>query len=125
MADLAVWEAVLDDLENQLDAAARSMVAGRSGTEAGFAGSAAVSTGSTSEGGGVAAPVHAGWSPPNGLGTSPAELAARVQDLLHNQQKLIGELHAARAVTLKHLSAVRSVPPERDARASVYLDVAG
>jgi hypothetical protein len=58
-----------------------------------------------------------------GLGAIPVELAERVADLLHNQQKLIGELEAARNLTAKHLAAVRAVP--RDARASVYLDVAG
>ena len=77
--------------------------------------------------------IHAGeapanlivWLPPTGLGSLPAEFRERAEDLLHNQQKLIGELEQARSQTLKHLSAVRSVPPERDARASVYLDVAG
>ena len=103
LASLAVWEAALDDLENRLDAAARSM------------------GGSTSDG--VAAVGE--WTVPTGLGNIPPELAARVQDLLHNQQKLIGELEQARALTLKHLAAIRSVPPERDARASVYLDVNG
>jgi hypothetical protein len=44
---------------------------------------------------------------------------------LHNQHKLIGELETARNLTAKHLAAVRAVPPKRDARASVYLDVAG
>ncbi|TFD03508.1 MULTISPECIES: hypothetical protein [unclassified Cryobacterium] len=106
MASLAAWEAALDDLENRLDAAARSM---------------AVSTGSNSDG--VAAVGE--WTVPTRLGNIPPELATRVQDLLHNQQKLIGELEQARTLTLKHLTAVRSVPPERDARASVYLDVAG
>ena len=65
------------------------------------------------------------WTPPAGLGSMPPELAVRVQDLLTNQHKLIGELEQARSLTIKHLAAVRSVPPERDARASVYLDVAG
>ena len=65
------------------------------------------------------------WTPPLALGALPAELTERVQDLLHNQQKLIGELERARNLTLRHLTAVRSVPPERDARASVYLDVDG
>ena len=106
MADLAAWEAALDDLENRLDAAARSM---------------GVSTGSTSD---VVTSVGE-WSVPTGLDAIPEELGARVQDLLLNQQKLIGELEQARNVTLKHLTAVRSVPPERDARASVYLDVNG
>ena len=65
------------------------------------------------------------WSVPTGLGMIPEELTVRAQNLLHNQHKLIGELENARNLTLKHLTAVRSVPPERDARASVYLDVAG
>ncbi|SDN02579.1 hypothetical protein SAMN05216368_103238 [Cryobacterium flavum] len=103
MANLAVWQAALDDLENRLDAAARSMAD------------------STSDGGAAVGE----WSVPTGLGAIPEELAARVQDLLHNQHKLIGELENARNVTLKHLAAIRSVPPERDARASVYLDVNG
>jgi hypothetical protein len=60
-----------------------------------------------------------------GLGLLPSDLGARTQDLLRNQQKIIGELEQAQSNTLKHLAAIRSVPPERDARASVYLDVAG
>ncbi|TFD60262.1 hypothetical protein E3T39_08525 [Cryobacterium suzukii] len=125
MANLSAWEAALDDLEIRLDAAALSMAVGRSDSEAGSVGSGGVATGSTGEGGGVITPVEAAWTAPKGLGAIPAELAARVQDLLHNQQKLINELERARTLTLKHLTAVRSVPPERDARASVYLDVAG
>ncbi|TFC28487.1 hypothetical protein E3O25_08000 [Cryobacterium sp. TMT1-3] len=108
MADLAGWDAALDDLEIRLDAAARAMAVGGSGS---------------SPSGGAGALGE--WTAPNGLGAIPAELAARVQDLLHNQQKLIGELERARTLTLKHLAAIRSVPPERDARASVYLDVNG
>ena len=65
------------------------------------------------------------WTPPLGLEPLPSHLADRARDLLHNQQKLIGELEQTRKNTLKHLAAIRSVPPERDARASVYLDVAG
>ena len=79
---------------------------------------------STSADGGVV-PADSSWTPPLALGALPADFAARVQDLLHNQEKLIGELEQARNFTLKHLTAVRSVPPERDARASVYLDVNG
>ena len=88
-------------------------VAGSSALAA--AGSMAVSASSTND----------IWTPPRGLGAIPAELAERVRDLLHNQHKLIGELETARNVTAKHLAAVRAVPPKRDARASVYLDVAG
>jgi len=102
LADRAAWEAVLEDLELRAEAAARSM---------------AVSAGSASE--------TSEWTPPAGLGAIPAELAERVKDLLHNQHKLIGELETARIMTAKHLAAVRAVPPKRDARASVYLDVAG
>lgn len=83
----------------------------------------AVSTSSTSAN--SASDPAGDWAAPAGLGAIPAELAVRVQDLLHNQQKLIGELEQARNLTLRHLTAVRSVPPERDARASVYLDVNG
>ncbi|TFD84900.1 hypothetical protein [Cryobacterium serini] len=120
--NLSTWEAALDDLEIRLDVAARSMAVESPGGEAG---SLAPWSGSASEGGEVTTPVGADWSAPKGLGAFPAELATRVQDLLHNQQKLINELEQARILTLKHLTAVRSVPPERDARASVYLDVAG
>ena len=102
----AAWAAALDDLEISLDAAARALAM------------------STSSKGGLASTVTA-WTPPTGLGALPADVAERVQDLLRNQQKLIIELEQARSLTRKHLTAVRSVPPERDARASVYLDVAG
>ncbi|TFB69638.1 hypothetical protein E3O06_15020 [Cryobacterium glaciale] len=102
----AQWAAALDALELSLDDAARAM------------------TVSTNADGGVI-PTLPAWTPPLALGALPAELAVRVQDLLTNQQKLIGELEQARTLTLRHLTAVRSVPPERDARASVYLDVNG
>ena len=126
MGDLSAWEAVLEDLELRVDAAARSItVAGSSASD----GSLAVSTSSTSGVLGanvlVAADSAADWTPPRGLGAIPAELAERVKDLLRNQHKLIGELETARNLTAKHLAAVRAVPPKRDARASVYLDVTG
>jgi len=93
------------------------------------AGSTAVSTGSTNGSWEANAKDKLGatneWTPPAGLGAIPAELAERARDLVHNQQKLIGELETARNLTAKHLAAVRAVPPKRDARASVYLDVAG
>ncbi|WP_104132885.1 hypothetical protein [Cryobacterium sp. M91] len=137
MGNLSAWEAVLEDLELRVDAAARSIMGvtdgGRSGSgvagSSASAGSLAVSASSTSEflGANVlaAADSAANWAPPRGLGAIPAELAERVRDLLHNQHKLIGELETARNLTAKHLAAVRAVPPKRDARASVYLDVAG
>ena len=100
------WGAALDDLEVSLDTAARALAVSTSAEE------------------GLASTLTA-WTPPIGLGALPADVAERVQDLLRNQQKLIIELEQARSLTLKHLTAVRSVPSERDARASVYLDVAG
>ena len=102
----AGWAAALDALELSLDDAARAMTVS-----------------SSADGGAVSTPPS--WTPPRDLGALPTELAARVQDLLTNQRKLIGELEQARTLTLRHLTAVRSVPPERDARASVYLDVNG
>ncbi|GEP28328.1 hypothetical protein E3O11_16915 [Cryobacterium levicorallinum] len=137
MGNLSAWEAVLEDLELRVDAAARSIMGvtdgGRSGSgvagSSASAGSLAVSASSTSEflGANVlaAADSAANWTPPWGLGAIPAELVERVRDLLHNQHKLIGELETARNLTAKHLAAVRAVPPKHDARASVYLDVAG
>ena len=139
MADRAAWEAVLEDLELRADAAARSITGVTDGGRAGSgvagssasaaAGSTAVSTGSTNGSWEANAKDKLGatneWTPPAGLGAIPAELAERVKDLLHNQHKLIGELETARIMTAKHLAAVRAVPPKRDARASVYLDVAG
>lgn len=84
------------------------------------------SNSTSSTGGNVVNDSAAGdWTAPTGLGGIPPELAVRVHDLLHNQQKLIGELEQAQSLTIKHLAAIRSVPPERDARASVYLDVNG
>ncbi|TFD65282.1 hypothetical protein [Cryobacterium ruanii] len=100
----AGWAGALNALELSLDTAARSM------------GPAVV--------GGASEPLIA-WIPPSALGLLPTEFADRAQDLLTNQRKFIGELEQARSLTLKHLTAVRSVPPERDARASVYLDVNG
>ena len=128
LGNLAAWAGALDDLENRLDAAARSMHVGGSGGEAGRVRSIAVSTSSTSDKGGSTSDGVAAvgeWTAPSGLGTLPSELAERARDLLHNQRKIIKELEQARSVTLKHLTAVRSVPAERDARASVYLDVNG
>ncbi|TFD68336.1 hypothetical protein [Cryobacterium gelidum] len=103
-ATRAAWAGALDALELSLDTAARSM---------GPAGA-----------GGAPEPLTA-WTPPVALGLLPVDFAERAQDLLTNQQKLIGQLEQARSLTRKHLTAVRSVPPERDARASVYLDVNG
>ena len=145
MDNRAAWETVLEDLELRVDAAARSITGvtdgGRAGSVAGIvvsaastsgsagsialaaAGSTAVSTSSTNDI--STSSTNDTWTPPAGLGTIPAELAERVRDLVHNQQKLIGELETARNLTAKHLAAVRAVPPKRDARASVYLDVAG
>ncbi len=117
----AAWAAALDALEVSLDDAARVM--GGEGAMGGV-----VSTGSTNDTGSTSdtgSTNEGGWVAPAGLGVLPAELAARARDLLNNQHKLICELEQARNLTLKHLTAVRSVPPERDARASVYLDVAG
>jgi len=109
------WEAVLEDLELRVDAAARSITGvadrGRAGSSAGTA----VSTGS----------INNIWVAPARIGAIPAELAERARDLVHNQHKLISELETARNLTAKHLAAVRAVPPKRDARESVYLDVAG
>ncbi len=85
---------------------------------------ARTTSGSTSAEGELASALTI-WTPPVGLGTLPADFAVRASDLLTNQQKLIIELEQARSVTLKHLTAVRLVPSDRDARASVYLDVAG
>ena len=125
MDNRTAWETVLEDLELRVDAAARSITGVTDGGRAGSvmagssasaaAGSTAVSTSSTND----------TWTPPAGLGAIPTELAERVRDLVHNQQKLIGELETARNLTARHLAAVRAVPPKRDARASVYLDVAG
>ena len=100
----AAWAAALDAMETALDDAARSM---------------AVSASSTDGDG------DSEWVVPRELGALPSDFAERARDLLTNQQKLIGELEQARSLTLKHLVAVRSVPPERDAGASVYLDVDG
>ena len=124
MDNRAAWEAVLEDLELRADAAARSMTGV---TDGGWAGSTSGSIASVAVGSMAvsASSTNGVWTPPQGLGPIPAELAERVEDLLHNQQKLIGELETARNLTVKHLAAVRSVPPKRDARASVYLDVAG
>ncbi|WP_146069393.1 hypothetical protein [Cryobacterium sp. Y11] len=106
---------MLEDLELRVDAAARAITGvtdvGRSGSVSGMAVSASSANDT--------------WQVPRGLGNIPAEFAERVRDLVHNQHKLIGELETARNVTAKHLAAVRAVPPKRDARASVYLDVAG
>ncbi|WP_104178626.1 hypothetical protein [Cryobacterium sp. Y50] len=115
MANLSAWEAVLEDLELRVDAAARSITGVTDGGRAGSVSGVAVSAGSTND----------MWVVPRGLGAIPAQLAERVRDLLQNQQKLIGELETARNLTAKHLAAVRAVPPKRDARASVYLDVDG
>lgn len=103
----AAWTAALDALEVSLDDAARSMM---------------VSTNSTT---GSSSSVEGSWVAPAGVGDLPAELEDRARDLLTNQNKLIGELEQARSRALQHLTVVRAVPPERDARASVYLDVTG
>ncbi|MBG6213598.1 MAG: hypothetical protein LH475_07675 [Cryobacterium sp.] len=105
----------MDALELQLEEAARLVVSTSSTNE-----DVMVSTSSTNRAGSTNA-----WTPPAGLAALPPELGARVRHLLGNQKKLVGELAAARAGVGRHLAAVRSVPPRRDARASVYLDVDG
>ena len=125
MADLALWAAVLNDLETRLDAAARSIAVASVGNVVGSPLGIPASTGGGGEVASSAGDVPLDWPEPSGLGDLPQELSVRAQDLVRNQQKLIGELEQARSLTLKHLTAVRSVPPERDARASVYLDVNG
>ena len=99
--DVAAWVTILVEMEERLDDAARVM---------GSADSV------------IAADA---WTVPSNIGPIPAELAERARDVLSNQRKIVGELENARRVTLKHLAAVRSVPPARNPGTSVYLDVAG
>ena len=102
--NVAAWQRVLLDMEVRLDDAARVM--GES-----------TSVPRESEG-------HE-WNVPSGIGAIPAELADRARDVLVNQRTIVGDLEKARRVTLKHLAAVRSVPPARNPGTSVYLDVSG
>lgn len=113
-AGRAAWAATLDSLESRLDDAARLM-------------GQAVPTGSSSTLDDE--PIStvdddAIWVPPAHLGALPREFEDRARHLLANQKRLIVALEQARNHTLKHLTAVRSVPSERTERASLYLDVA-
>jgi len=105
--------ATLDSLESRLDDAARLM-------------GQAVPTGSSStlDDEPISTVDDAIWVPPAHLGALPRECEDRARHLLANQKKLIVALEQARNHTLKHLTAVRSVPSERTERASLYLDVA-
>ena len=65
------------------------------------------------------------WTPPQGLGTMPAELVDRASRILDAQRNLMTWLDEERQDAGRHLAALRSVPAVTDAAASVYLDVAG
>jgi len=65
------------------------------------------------------------WTPPDGLGPLPAELAPRAQALAAALTAAAARLAAARDEIARQLAAVRSVPLAEDGGSSVYLDVAG
>ena len=65
------------------------------------------------------------WSPPGDIGVIPVELRDRARALLAGQRELAAELQASKNEVARHLSALRSVPAQRQASAAVYLDVLG
>lgn len=107
------WEAVLDRLEADLDAAER-MLGEHAIAEHDAGGPARV--------GGPPAVVR--WVPPEGLGPLPAHLAERASALAAAQEEVTAGLAQARSMTAHHLAALRAVPPARHQR-PVYLDVEG
>jgi len=101
LAEPSLWGTVLDELEQQLDAANRAAT--------------------TTDAADVAVP----WQPPAHIGPIPAHLQERARDLLLCQQKIMRELDDSRRIAGQHLAALRMVPPERELSRSVYLDTSG
>jgi len=101
LAETSAWGPVLDELEQQLDAANH----------------AATST--------DVAESAVPWQPPARIGPIPAHLQERARDLLLCQRKVMGELNEARRIAGQHLAALRMVPREPELSRSVYLDTSG
>ena len=95
------WEAVLERLEEGVDAAVRAMEDPH------------------------AAPRIELWSPPDDLGPLPAGLADRVRRLTEAQKLLLEKMAQRRDETGKQLEALRRVPGIGQPGRSLYLDVSG
>ncbi|AMM19699.1 hypothetical protein AX769_05490 [Frondihabitans sp. PAMC 28766] len=62
------------------------------------------------------------WSPPAGLGPMPADLEPRALEAQEAQKSALARVLEARRRVVKHITALKAVPPKRDKDASVYLD---
>lgn len=99
-ARVARWAAVLDDLEHQTERLESQLAKGGE------------------EWGSVA------WSSPGDLGSMPAELAGRAQELQRRQHDLIDRLEQAQASNARHLQASRELD-DRGPAGPVYIDTTG
>lgn len=97
----ARWEAVLDELEAELTAAAAPL--------AGDAGRQAVAV----------------WTAPRDLGPIPPRLVRRATRLAAAQQEAIAALRAQARANRKQSAYLRAVPKTSGRGISVYLDVNG
>ena len=93
------WEAVLDRLESDLDAA-------------------------EAQAGGDGASVEP-WAVPVGLGPVPEHLQERAVALEQRQLAVTPRVEEAKASAGRHLAAVRSIPTASASGRSLYLDVRG
>ncbi|BDZ49005.1 hypothetical protein GCM10025867_12460 [Frondihabitans sucicola] len=65
------------------------------------------------------------WSPDPDLGPLPPELAERAREVQAKQKSAIARVLGARRTVIKHIAALKSVPPAKDTDRAVYLDAAG
>ena len=98
--NLAAWEAVLTELEDNLEA---------------FRGSASVSD--------QARELALGWQPPSDLGPLPQQLLSRVRLLAKAQERTYRQLRGEARSNRRQTELIRSVPGPSST--AVYLDVAG
>ena len=98
--NLALWESVLSQLEDNLEA---------------FQGSESVSD--------LARELALSWEPPSNLGPMPVELLPRVRLLAMAQERAYKQLRGQARTNRRESKLIRSVPGP--SAAAVYLDVAG
>lgn len=65
------------------------------------------------------------WSPDPDLGPLPPELEERAREVQAKQKSAIARVLEARRTVIKHLAALKSVPPAKDSDRAVYLDATG
>lgn len=73
---------------------------------------------------------HKAWTPPEwhpdpDLGPLPPELEQRARDVQALQVSAIARVVEARRTVVKHLAALKAVPPAKDTGRAVYLDARG